>query len=300
MQKVLLDHSRPNGIRPRTHDEVSYALGYSKHELRRLASQGAFIRDLTEDFLQRAGLARGMQVLDLGSGVGDVSLIAGQIVGPSGTVLGVDRSREAIEIAQKRAVEGGQCHWVRFDAAELDDFDPERKFDAIIGRLILMYLPDPGATLRRLADYLRPGGMVAFQEMAMPSVRSVPDGSEFRRCRRWILDTFERGGFEVDMGPKLHTAFLEAGLPAPQMIAAGRVEGGPQSFVYDYVAETLRSLLPFMERLGIASAEEVQLDTLADRLRAEATGNSACIMPPPLVGAWTRLEVPLNEERGNA
>lgn len=296
MQKILLDHGRMKGIEPRIYDGASYALGYSKQEFRRLALQGAFIRDLTEDVLRRAGLERGMRVLDLGCGVGDVSLIAGQMVGPSGAVLGIDRSRAAIETAEKRAVEAGQCHWVRFAAAELDDFNPGRTFDAIIGRLILMYLPDPGATLRRLAGHLRPGGIVAFQEMAMPAVRSIPDGPQFERCRNWILEIFERGGFEVDMGPKLHTAFLKAGLPPPEMIATGRVEAGPQSFAYDYVAETLRSLIPLMERLGIASAEELQVDTLADRLRAEATANSACIMPPPLVGAWTRLQPLRNED----
>ena len=73
------------------------------------------------------------------------------------------------------------------------------------------------------------------------------------------------------------------------MIAAARVEGGPDAFAYDYLAETLRSLLPLMERLGITTAEELDIDTLAERLRSEAVANSACVMLPPLVGAWTRI-----------
>jgi hypothetical protein len=163
-------------------------------------------------------------------------------------------------------------------------------FDAIIGRFILMYVPDPAATLRRLAAHLRPSGILAFQELAMPAVRSVPDGPVFARCRRWLLETFERAGIEVDTGPKLYSIFLAAGLPAPQMIAAGRVEAGPDSFAYAYLAETLRSLLPLMERLGIASPGELGIDTLAERLRREALENSACLpMLPPLVGAWARV-----------
>lgn len=289
MQKVIIDGRGTERTEANASHGVWYALGYSGREFQRRVLQAEFIGDLTEDVLRRAGLERGMRVLDLGCGVGDLSLMAGAMVGPTGLVVGVDRSAAAVVTAERRAVESGRCHWVRFVTAELDDFDTGETFDAIVGRLVLMYLPDPAATLRRLTDRLRPGGIVAFQEMALPAVRSIPDGPEFRRCRRWIVETFERGGLELDMGPKLHTAYLEAGLPAPQMIAAGRAEAGQQSLVYDYVAETLRSLLPFMERLGIVSAEELQADTLAHRLRSEAIANSACIMPPPLVGAWARL-----------
>jgi len=289
MHNPLVDRIPKFDRHPDIADSRPYALGYSQSEFKRLEMQSAFIRDLTEDVLRRAGLAPGMSVLDLGCGVGDVSLLAGELVGPSGFVLGVDRSADAIETAERRVTEAGQCYWVRFAAAELDAFEPDQTFDAIIGRLVLMYLPDPTATLRRLSAHLRPGGIVAFQEMTMSPARSIPDGRQFGRCRSWILDTIQRTGFEVDMGDKLFATFLAAGLPAPQMIAAGRAEGGPQSMVYNYVAETLRSLLPAMERVGIATAAEVGIDTLAERLRKEAVAQSACIMLPPFIGAWSHI-----------
>jgi ubiquinone/menaquinone biosynthesis C-methylase UbiE len=288
MMNIILDQKRrKTQVNEGTAD--SYALGYSTGELNRLKLQGAFIRDLTEDVMRRAGIDRGMRVLDLGCGVGDVSLLAGEIVGPTGAVLGLDRSAEAIATAEKRAVEAGQCYWVQFAATELDDFVAEETFDAIIGRLILMYLPDPAAALRRFASHLRPDGVMAFQEMAMSATKSIPEGPLYAKCRRWLLDAFEIGGFEVEMGPRLFSTFLAAGLPSPKMIAAARVEGGPDAFAYDYLAETLRSLLPLMERLGITTAEELDVDTLAERLRSEAVANSACVMLPPLVGAWTRI-----------
>jgi hypothetical protein len=59
---------------------LTYALGYSESELKRLESQGAFFRDLTEDLLRRSGVVSGMRVLDIGCGVGDVSLLAGELV----------------------------------------------------------------------------------------------------------------------------------------------------------------------------------------------------------------------------
>ncbi len=120
-------------------------------------------------------------------------MLAGALVGPSGAVLGIDRSAEAINIAKRRAAAAGQ-NWVRFAAADLDAFSTDERLDALIGRLVLIYLPDPAATLRRLSGYLRAGGIVAFQEMALPLARSVPDGALHRRCGRWIMDTFSRAG----------------------------------------------------------------------------------------------------------
>jgi cyclopropane fatty-acyl-phospholipid synthase-like methyltransferase len=57
-------------------DQRDYPLGYSENEARRLAAQAALFEDLTEDMLRRADLYAGMQVLDVGCGVGDVSLLA--------------------------------------------------------------------------------------------------------------------------------------------------------------------------------------------------------------------------------
>jgi ubiquinone/menaquinone biosynthesis C-methylase UbiE len=268
-------------------DQLLYALGYSEDEFRRLELQGAFFRDLTQDVLSRAGIKSGMRVLDVGCGVGDVSLLAGELVGPSGVVLGIDRSREAVDVARRRAAEAGQ-QWLSFEAIEIDDYATTLRFDAIVGRLVLGYLPDPVATLRRLTNYLTADGIIAFQEIALPLIRCVPPGPLFEQCSRWIMDTFEAAGFELDMGGKLFAAFTAADLPAPQMIAAGRVAGGTASPLYDYTAGILRSLLPMAEHFDVATAAEVGIDTLAERLRHESVANNACIMLPPLVGAWTR------------
>jgi ubiquinone/menaquinone biosynthesis C-methylase UbiE len=278
-----------NSDQSSTGDAQRYTLGYSEGEFKRLELQGGFLRDLTEDVLRRAGLKQGMRVLDLGCGVGDVSLIAGQLVGPSGWVLGIDRSEDAIKVAERRAVEAGQCYWVHFAAADLASFVPQVEYDVVIGRLILMYLPDPAATLRRLAGFLRPGGIVAFQEMSMQFARSVPELRLFNQVLDWIIGAFVRTGFETDMGGKLFSTYLAAGLPTPQMISSARVEGGRESLGYEYIAQTVRSLIPAMERTGIATAAEIGIEDLADRLRDEAISHDACILFPPMIGAWTRV-----------
>jgi cyclopropane fatty-acyl-phospholipid synthase-like methyltransferase len=84
-----------------------YVLGHSEDELRRLALQAAFWGELTEEVLRRAGIRAGMHVLDIGSGAGDVAILAARLVGPSGSVLGIDRSQDAVGRASARAAAEG-------------------------------------------------------------------------------------------------------------------------------------------------------------------------------------------------
>lgn len=267
---------------------ASYALGYTDDEFKRLEMQGSFLKHLTADVLHRAGLAPGMRVLDIGCGVGDVSLLAADIVGPSGAVLGIDRSAESLAVAERRAILAGKNGWIRFETSELDVFDSTTSFDAVIGRLVLMYQSDPAALVRRLAGLVRPGGIVAFHEMATPLTRGVPEGPVLGNTRNWITGTVRQAGFEIDMGGKLGRTFIDAGLPTPTMILTGNVSVGPNSPVYAYFADTLRSMLPIGERLGVLTAQEVDIDTLTERLAAEAEELGSCITAPPLVGAWAR------------
>jgi len=265
-----------------------YPLGYTEDEARRLAKQGAFLEDLTEDVLRRAGIEAGMHVIDLGCGVGDVSLLAARLVGKAGAVLGIDRNASSVELARKRAAALGLRN-VQFETTELDSFDAVQTFDAVIGRFVLLYLPDPIATLQRFRSFLRRDGVIAFQEMDMETASQTPASDLFNGVRSWILSAFRSGGAELNMGSKMLRAFLSAGLPRPTMIAASRVESGPDSYAYAYLAAILRSLLPLLERAGLATAEEVALDILADRLRQDAVANERVIFLPRLVGAWSRL-----------
>lgn len=68
------------------------------------------------------------------------------------------------------------------------------------------------------------------------------------------------------MGLKLYQIFIEACLPPPQMILDARVEAGPDSLGYEHLASVARSLLPMMEKFGVAKIDEIQIGTLASPL----------------------------------
>src|ERR1700752_2041501 len=81
----------PRSATPSTPTKADYAMGSTAREPQRLMQQGAVLRGFTETALRAAGIAPGMRVLDIGSGVGDVSLLVSDLVGPQGSVLGIDR-----------------------------------------------------------------------------------------------------------------------------------------------------------------------------------------------------------------
>src|ERR1700753_2290625 len=98
-----------------------------------------------------------MRVLDLGCGVGDVSLLAATMVGAAGSVLGIDRSKNSVEMARRRA-EAKKILNVRFVTAELERYETVERFDAVIGRLVLLYQRNPADILRRFAAFLQSKG----------------------------------------------------------------------------------------------------------------------------------------------
>jgi SAM-dependent methyltransferase len=273
---------------PRSLSDSDYVLGHAERELERLVSQGRFYEELTEQHLRRAGLTAGMHVLDAGCGAGDVSLIAARIVGPSGTVTGVDRASEALALAGRRCSAANLAH-VRFCTGALETFEPEAPLDAVIGRLVLLYVPDPPSVLRRLARFVRPGGIVTFQEFDMSRAESVPPCPLVQRAIGWICEAFTRAGLDIRLGLRLGAHFESAGLRDPKSILATRVERGRDSPGYDQIAQVVETLLPVIEKTGVATAQEVDLPTFAARLREETVRLGGSIVFPGLVSTWARV-----------
>jgi len=265
----------------------AYVLGHSAEELNRLIDQARLFGELTEDVFVRAGIGPGMRVLDVGCGAGDVSFLLARMVGPSGAVVGVDRAEDAVAMANARAQAMGLAQ-VSFSQGDLEDISLDQPVDAAVGRFVLMYSPEPSIALRRVAANVRAGGIVAFQEMNVAEAKSFPYVDLFEQSMRWIIETLDREKVKNLMGLGLYRTFVEAGLPPPQMIMGARVEGSSDSLGYQIVAQVVKSLLPVMEKLGIANEKEVQIETLAQRLRDEVISRGAVIVLPPLVGAWTR------------
>lgn len=266
--------------------EHAYILGHSERELVRLERQAALFADLTRDILLRAGLGKGMRVLDVGCGVGDVSIIASEIVGPEGTVIGLDPSQAALSVARARAQAKGLD--ISFVPGTLEAVDITPDIDAVIGRFILLHMTDPGATIAGLVKRLRPGTLVSFIEFDISTSYAQPALPLLHHCIERIAEVYRRSGRSADMGAGLYPAYRAAGLN-PGMIGLTRIGNDQDVDGFAFIVESTRSLAPAMAALGIATAEDIDIDTLHDRLIAEAqTGEDPCIFYPRLVGAWAR------------
>ncbi len=268
----------------------AYVLGRSDAETRRLIQQGAFQRLFTQRFLATAGIEPGMRVLDVGSGAGDVALIAGELVGPTGSVVGVDVNANVLDVARARADASGHT-WVSFLEGDCRQVELDGPFDAVVGRLVLVHQPDPAAFVRALTTRLHPRGIVAFQEynFAPESLLQYPATPLWGQVWTWLTETLRGGGISSHAGYDLYLIFQEAGLPAPRLDLSAAIGGGPDWGGYEYAAETLRSLLPLTLKLGLATADEVDIDTLADRLRADTVASGGIVKAADLVGAWSQV-----------
>jgi ubiquinone/menaquinone biosynthesis C-methylase UbiE len=270
-------------------DDTDYAFGRSRAEYDRLIEQGELFRPLTERMLFAAGIKRGMQVLDVGCGVGDVTFLVAARVGPEGSVVGVDLDAEAIKIAEKRRTAQGITN-VEFRESDARSVDSGRLFDAAVGRFVLMFMSDPTAALRQIAERIRPGGFVAFHEMD-GRVTTAPAMNQpvLARLQDLFARTFERSGARLEVGAELYSRMLDAGLePAPQPLAEIAVHMGQGEVAYRRWALFARSMLPKMVQYGFASEEEIH-DIIDNQLRDELVPARGLVpLSWLMIGQWAR------------
>ena len=261
----------------------AYPLGTEDFEHARLQRQAVWVAPHTERLFRRAGIGPGQRVLELGSGVGDVSVILARLVGASGEVVGVDREARSIGRASARMKELG-LDQVRYVQTDLVELPVDRPFDAGVGRYILMYVKDPAAVLRDVARHVRTGGVIAFLDV---TVRSFLD--ECRDLPLWqasaqvMTEVFRRSGADLDMGLGLSAAFAGAGLPEPET-ETYRLTGSEL-----WMSECLISLQSQFAVLGVSAGHLGDLGTLQQRLMAEVAARGRPVPLPQMVGAWSRV-----------
>jgi SAM-dependent methyltransferase len=265
--------------------EPGYQLGSDAAELKRLDLQGRVLAPATRYILTAAGVGRGMRVLDLGSGAGDVAFLAAELVGPAGEVVGVDQSSDAVSRALARASERGLSN-VRFLVGDIHDRVADGPFDAIIERLVLMYVPDPAAVLRTQAAVLRPGGVVVPIEPDLDSARALPPTPLVTQALAWVREAFTAAGIDPALGPRLWSRLLDAGLRPQGMVGVQPHFGSDDPDGAAILAGIVRTALPLIERSGVATVAEVGEDTLQQRIAEELASTPAVFAHPIQMSAW--------------
>lgn len=264
---------------------VTYPLARDRDELDRLDRQGRALRPTTRWILEQAGLGEGMRVLDLGSGTGDNALVARELVGPSGRVVGIDRSPDAVARASRRAEADGLSN-VSFHVQDIHERCSDSTFDAVIGRLILMYSTDPAAVLRTHAASLVAGGIVAAVEFDVPSCRSLPATPLVDQLVESLGAAFVSGGIDLTLGTRLWTVLTNAGLQPSGMVSAQPHFGPTNPDGALLLAGILRSAEPLVQRTGTTLPESLEPTGFEQRLADQLGAANAVLAYPTFYGAW--------------
>ena len=265
-------------------EDTDYALGRTSLEYDRLVEQAELLAPLTERLFRVAGVGPGMRVLDVGCGVGDVSFLASSLVGADGMVVGVDLDSEALNVAEHRRIAAGITN-VEFREGDARAFDVERLFDAAVGRLVMMYMSDPTAALRQIAERVTPGGIVAFHEWdARISPAAEMNQPVLAELQRLIALTFQRSGASLDIGATLYECMRAAELaPERRPLAEIALHMGQDEVGYRRWAQFVPSLLPKMVEYGLATEDQMH-DLIEHGLRDELVGT-----PGPMSLSWLMI-----------
>ena len=239
----------------------TYVLGHADTEIQRLLLQGRLYNDLTEHALRLAGLRPGMRVLDVGCGLGDVSFVAARLVGPAGTVLGVDASSDVVEFARARAAERGLTT-VKFEQTTIADIAVD-EVDAC--RVRPPRRADRVLRVRHRGRAQRPG------------LTAVAGAGGRHRAR------LPRCGPRSSV--RSSTAYIVSRSRVTRATADRRcARGYPEVWVY---AVEVWRLFPIAEQLGLVTDELADIDTLLPRMLEQAAAADAIVILPPMITAWT-------------
>ena len=263
-----------------------YLLGQTSAEHARLIRQATIFDPLTERLFRDAGIGPGQRVLDVGSGVGDVAILAARLVGPSGEVVGVEREPATVATARARVAEAGLAN-VRFLESDVREVVSSQRFDALVGRAILSYLPDAIAVFGSLAALVRPDGVFAFQDVWPASLLQMTAYLPLRaKCGSLVYRVFERSGAVMDIERVLYRAFQDVGLPAPNMRI--EVPVGDHANVVQWLPDLLLTVASRLDERQLADTGVGDLDTLRSRLEEERLSAKSFAATIGLVGAWAR------------
>jgi len=270
-------------VEPRKDD---YAMGRTPAEYERLRRQARILEPAARRVLEQIGVAPGMCCVDVGCGPGEVMRLMGDLVGPSGRVVGIDLDSTLGAQALAMLRERGTCsfEFVEADAASMDQLSGGA-CDLAYARLVLIHAQDPAVLLRRMYGWLDPGGYLVVQDFDLKGMDVDAAGEAGRAFLRVAIGVFQALGRDPQTGQNLPYYFRTAGLGRPDGTDISGILS-PMATVAPMMEGVFRSVPAHALRLGLTTQARSEL-LLAD-LAALANRDDVWGRWPLLMSAWKR------------
>jgi len=237
----------------------------------------------TYQLLKRTGVGPGMVCLDMGCGGGGVTLGIARMAGPSGSVVGIDMDSVKLDAAGEEAVRQGITN-VQFRQASIYEWSEEQAYDRIYLRCLLTHLPDRVTALHALRRALKPGGVLVVEDIDFTGSFCYPRCAAYERYIDWYRRVVERRGGDADIGPKLHSLLVEAGLISVHMTMVHHFHMNQEEKSLSH--STLVNISEAVLSEGLADAAE--LERAAAELQQFTDDPTTVLGLPRIFQAWGR------------
>lgn len=263
-----------------------YMLGYRREEQIRLQAQARQLAGESRWMFQQIPLPDDPRIVEIGCGPqGCLEILSGR-AGPSGRVIGVDRSEDAVALARDWVSASNLANvevWVK-DARNTEL--PRASFDLVAARLVLVNVPEPEQIVAEAAALLKPGGWLALHEADYVSFLCDPP------CAAWdtLMGLFKRYAEHNGIDPHI-------GRRLPRMLreVARLVEISVRPIVHVYPVDHERRFIAadFAENVAerlvdqkLAGAREIS--SLLTRLRSHLNDPDTLVVSHLFFQAWGR------------
>jgi SAM-dependent methyltransferase len=262
-----------------------YALGSSPEERDRLRRQSQELRVQSAALLDRVGIERGWDAVDLGCGPSGIIDLLAERVGPEGHVTGLDVEPANVALARAFVGERGLTNVTVTEGDARRTELPSASFDLAHARTLLINIPDPDAVVAEMVRLVRPGGWVAAIEPDIGASLCYPQHPAYDRLLEVFWQANVSDGADAHIGRRLPELFRQAGLTDIG------VEAKADIYPHGHSRRTLhtdlvRSMRPKILERGIASEQE--LDELDQAVRAHLDDPDTLVLPSLLFLAWGR------------
>lgn len=240
---------------------------------------------INQVLVEDAEIGRDNTVLDVATGPGEPALNMAAVVGPGGSVVGIDPIPEMVAAARRAASRHGLKN-ARFEVAFADHLPfPNDTFDAVISRFGVMFFSAPDEGIREMLRVLKPGRKMALAvwhfadrnpfhyELSRIMDRYVeptpvpPDAPDaFRFASRGKLAKILTGAGMTAVSERLFEFNIEAQVPAEEFLTLRcemsdklrkKIAGLPQTQANEVKREILESLREYSSERGVRFPAEV-------------------------------------------